>query len=410
MGIDTWGVDFGLFDADGNLMRNPVNYRDSRTVGMFEKVFDRVPKEEVFNYTGIQFMELNTLYQLMSLSLADSFQYRNAEKLLFSPDLLSYWLTGNMVAERTIASTSQFYDPKKGDWAYELLERLGLRTDLFPKLVDPGTVVGDTHGLPVVAVGGHDTACAFAAVPVKEGERCAFLSSGTWSLLGTELLEPVINEAALEANFTNEVGVCGTVRFLKNLTGLWILQELRRNWNEQDCDYSWAAMENMALQSQPFEFFIDPSDAVFGTPGDMPARIQDYCKRTGQAVPETHAQILRTAYEGLALLYADVYESLESVTGEQFDVLRIVGGGSKDRLLNQLASNATSRKVITGPIEATATGNLIMQMLAMGDIASLAEGREVIRNSFANETRVYEPQDSTLWSDALKRWRIVRKK
>ena len=410
MGIDTWGVDFGLFDADGNLMRNPVNYRDSRTVGMFEKVFDRVPKEEVFNYTGIQFMELNTLYQLMSLSLADSFQYRNAEKLLFSPDLLSYWLTGNMVAERTIASTSQFYDPKKGDWAYELLERLGLRTDLFPKLVDPGTVVGDTHGLPVVAVGGHDTACAFAAVPVKEGERCAFLSSGTWSLLGTELLEPVINEAALEANFTNEVGVCATVRFLKNLTGLWILQELRRNWNEQDCDYSWAAMENMALQSQPFEFFIDPSDAVFGTPGDMPARIQDYCKRTGQAVPETHAQILRTAYEGLALLYADVYESLESVTGEQFDVLRIVGGGSKDRLLNQLASNATSRKVITGPIEATATGNLIMQMLAMGDIASLAEGREVIRNSFANETRVYEPQDSTLWSDALKRWRIVRKK
>jgi len=410
MGIDTWGVDFGLVDADGNLMRNPVNYRDARTEGMFEKVFNRVPKKDVFDQTGIQFMELNTLYQLMSLSLEDSFQYRHAQKLLFSPDLLSYWLTGNMVAERTIASTSQFYNPETGTWAYDLLKRLGLRTDLFADLVDPGTVIGDTEGLPVVAVAGHDTACAFAAVPVEKGERCAFLSSGTWSLLGTELSEPVINDAALEANFTNEIGVCGTVRFLKNLTGLWVLQELRRNWNEQDCEYSWSAMENMALQSKPFEFFVDPSDAVFGTPGDMPARIQDYCKRTGQAVPETHAQILRTAYEGLALLYADVYKNLESLTGEKLDVLRIVGGGSKDKLLDQLAANAIGCTVITGPTEATATGNLIMQMLAMGDISSLDEGREVIRRSFANESETYLPQDTALWQDALEKWQVIRKK
>ncbi len=409
MGIDTWGVDFGLFDADGNLLRNPINYRDSRTNGMFDKVFERVPKAEVFAQTGVQFMELNTLYQLMSLSLEDSFQYRSAKKLLFSPDLLSYWLTGNRVAERTIASTSQFYNPVTKDWAYDLLEKLGIRSDLFAELVDPGTVIGDTDGLPVVAVGGHDTASAFAAVPVTEGEHCAFLSSGTWSLLGTELPEPVINDDVLAANFTNEAGVCGTIRFLKNLTGLWVLQELRRNWNEQDFDYSWAAMEHMALEARPFEFFVDPSDAVFSTPGDMPTRIQDYCERTGQGRPETHAQILRTAYEGLALLYADVYGDLEKLTERTLDTLRIVGGGCKDKLLNQLAANATGRTVVTGPIEATATGNLIMQMLAMGDIASLAEGREIIRNSFTADSKTYEPKSTEAWRDALGEWRdLVR--
>ncbi|VGO23021.1 rhamnulokinase [Pontiella sulfatireligans] len=405
MGIDTWGVDFGLFDADGNLLRNPVNYRDSRTAGMFEKVFERVPREEVFAQTGIQFMELNTLYQLMALSLEDSFQYRSATKLLFSPDLLSYWLTGNMVAERSIASTSQFYNPATKDWAYDLLEKLNIRTDLFADLVDPGTVIGDADGLPVVAVGGHDTASAFAAVPVKKGEHCAFLSSGTWSLLGTELTEPVINDASLAANFTNEVGVCDTVRFLKNLSGLWMIQELRRGWNEQDFDYSWAAMEHMALETEPFEFFIDPSDEVFLAPGDMAGRIQDYCERTGQARPQTHAQIIRAAYEGLALLYASVYESLEQLAGRTLDTLRIVGGGCKDTLLDQLAANATGRKVVTGPTEATATGNLIMQMLAMGDIQSLEEGREIIRNSFAEETREFEPQDSDAWQTALTKWR-----
>ncbi len=409
MGIDTWGVDFGLFDADGTLLRNPVNYRDSRTTGMFKKVFEKVPKDEVFAQTGVQFMEINTLYQLMALSLEDSFQYRSAKTLLFSPDLLGYWLTGNKVAERSIASTSQFYNPATQDWAYGLLEKLGIRSDLFAKLVDPGTVIGDTDGLPVVAVGGHDTASAFAAVPVVEGEHCAFLSSGTWSLLGTELPEPVINDEVLAANFTNEVGVCGTIRFLKNLTGLWILQELRRNWNEQDCDYSWAAMEHMALEAQPFEFFVDPSDEVFGTPGDMPTRIQDYCERTGQGCPETHAQILRAAYEGLALLYADVYGSLEALTGRTLDTLRIVGGGCKDKLLNQLAANATDRTVVTGPIEATATGNLNMQMLAMGDIASLDEGREIIRNSFAQESETYRPQDMAAWQDALEKWRTFKK-
>ena len=405
MGIDSWGVDFGLFDADGKLLHNPVHYRDSRTLGMFDKVFERVPKEEVFAQTGIQFMELNTLYQLMSLSLRDAFQYRSASRMLFAPDLLNYWLTGEMAANRTFASTSQFYNPVTGDWAYDMLEKLGIRTDLFAELVDPGTVLGETDGLPVVNVGSHDTASAFAAVPVTGDEQCAFLSSGTWSLLGTELSEPVINDASLEANFTNEVGVCNTIRFLKNLSGLWIIQELRRVWNEQDYNYSWAAMEHMAMEAKPFEFFIDPGDSVFSTPGDMAERIRNYCAQTGQNRPEKHAEILRAAYEGLAFLYADVFESLEGLSGRSLETLRIVGGGCQDHLLNQLAASATGRKVVTGPIEATAIGNLMVQMLAMGDIQSLDEGRAIVHNSFSDESKQYLPQDSDLWKSALSNWR-----
>lgn len=411
MGIDTWGIDFGLLDEDGRLLRNPVHYRDGRTAGMYETVFERVPKADVFAQTGIQFMEINTLYHMMALSLEDSFQYRHAARLLFAPDLLGYWLTGKMVAERTIASTSQFYNPVTGTWAVDLLERLGIRSDLFAELVDPGTVLGEHEGLKVIAVGGHDTASAFAAVPVRKGERSAFLSSGTWSLLGTELSEPIINDAALAANFTNEIGVCGTVRFLKNLSGLWMLQELRRVWNEEEaCGYTWPAMEHMALEAEPFRFFVDPSHEMFVAPGDMASRIRDYCGRTGQARPQTHAEILRAVYEGLALLYADALELLQSLTGRTIDTLRIVGGGCKDQLLDQLAANATGRRVVTGPVEATAIGNLIMQMLAMGDIQSLAEGRDLIAASFADDVRTFEPQETDAWVAARKRWSRFRAK
>ena len=407
MGIDTWGVDFGLIDADGNLLGNPVNYRDDRTVGMFEKVFDRVPKEEVFAQTGIQFMELNTLYQLMALSLSDSRQYQMADKLLFVPDLLNYWLTGNMKAERTFASTSQFYNPVTKEWAYDLLEKLGIRTDLFAELVDPGSVIGDVEGLPVLAVGSHDTASAFAAVPAAGGEQSAFLSSGTWSLLGTELADPVITEDALAANFTNEVGVCDTIRFLKNLSGLWILQELRRVWNEEGYDYSWKGMDKLAEEAEPLKYFFDPSDPVFATPGDMPSRIQAYCEETGQGRPEDHGAIIRATYENLALLYADTFHALEAISGKTFDVLRIVGGGSRNFALDQFAANATGRSVIAGPVEATAIGNLITQMLAMDDIQSLEEGRGVIRNSFAHEMKEFKPQDADVWCEALTAWRTI---
>jgi len=409
MGIDTWGVDFGLMDSDGKLLGNPVHYRDARVNGMFEKVFERVPKEEVFKQTGIQFMELNSLYQMMALTLEDSFQYKAADKVLFVPDLLNYWLTGNMTAERTFASTTQFYNPVTKDWAYDLLEKAGMRSDLFAKLVDPGDVVGDVDGLPVVAVGSHDTASAFAAVPVTVDEQSAFLSSGTWSLLGAELPEPVINDDVLAVNFTNEVGVCDTIRFLKNLSGLWIIQELRRVWAEQGHEYEWGEMAEMALLAKPFGFFIDPGDEVFVAPGDMAIRIQDYCDRTGQETPKTHGQILRTAYEGLALLYGDAYETLERLSGKSLETLRIVGGGCLNTTLNQFAADATGRKVVTGPIEATAIGNLVMQMLAMGDIESLDEGRSIIRNSFAEESETYEPMDVEEWKDAMEKWREIRK-
>ena len=407
MGIDTWGVDFGLLDADGRLLGNPVNYRDVRTAGMVEKVLEKVPKEEVFAQTGIQFMELNTLYQVMSLSLEDSVQYRTARTMRFSPDLLSYWLTGNRVTERTIASTSQFYNPVTKDWTYDLLEKLGIRTDLFADLVDPGTVIGTADGLPVVAVGSHDTASAFAAVPAAEGEQSAFLSSGTWSLLGTELSEPVISEDVLAANFTNEVGVCDTIRFLKNLTGLWLLQELRRVWNEEGYDYTWKGMDKLADDAEPLRYFFDPSDPVFATPGDMPGRIRDCCERLGQGHPESHGAVIRATYENLALLYADTCETLEKLCGKTFDALRIVGGGSKNFALDQFAANAVGRKVITGPVEATAIGNLITQMLAMGDIGSIPEGRAVIRDSFSDESSEYEPQDADRWKEALDQWRTV---
>lgn len=407
MGIDTWGVDFGLIDGQGKLLGNPVNYRDRRTNGMLEKVFSAVGKETVFNRTGIQFMQLNTLYQLYALAQAKDPQYLQADKLLFVPDLLNYWLTGKMAAERTFASTSQMYNPVTGDWAFDLLKKLNLRTDLFAPFADPGTVLGETNGLPVVNIGSHDTASAFAAVPVAAAEQAAFLSSGTWSLLGTELPDPVINEESLAANFTNEVGVCGTVRFLKNLSGLWILQELRRVWAEQGSDYSWAEMAEMASLAEPFGFFINPADEQFLAPGDMAARIREYCKQTGQPSPETHHQILRVVYEGLALLYADTYDTLEALSGRTLDELRIVGGGCQNRTLNQFAANATGRKVITGPVEATAIGNLITQMLAMGDIESLIEGRAIVAESFAEESCVFNPQDANDWKDALQKWKEV---
>jgi sugar (pentulose or hexulose) kinase len=407
MGIDTWGVDFGLIDSQGKLLGNPVNYRDARTDGMPAKVFDAVGKETVFEQTGIQFMQFNTLYQLYSLAQSKNVQYQQAAKLLFVPDLLNYWLTGKMATERTFASTSQMYNPVTKDWAFDLLKKLNIRTDLFAPFAEPGTVLGDYQGLPVVNVGSHDTASAFAAVPVVADEQCAFLSSGTWSLLGTELLGPVINDDVLSANFTNEIGVCDTVRFLKNLSGLWIMQELRRVWAEQGFDYTWEKMAEMALLSTPFEFFINPGDEVFMSPGDMPARIQDYCERTGQRRPLEHGQIMRAAYEGLALLYADTYGTLEKLSGKKMDFLRIVGGGCQNKTLSQFAADATGRKVVTSPIEATAIGNMIMQMLAMGDIASLDEGREIIRNSFAHESKTYMPQDVEVWREALTRWRTT---
>lgn len=402
LAIDTWGVDFGLLNAQGNLIENPVHYRDSRTNGMFDALFQKIPREKIFEQTGIQLMEINTLYQLYALAMQQDNAYEQAETLLFSPDLLTYWLTGKKIAERTIASTSQCYNPSTGTWAHELLDAAQIRHDLFGELTNPGTLIGSTDGISVIAGAGHDTACAFAAAPKQPHENAALLSSGTWSLLGCELKQPLINEEVLAHNFTNEVGVCDTIRFLKNLNGLWIIQELHRVWKEAGYTYTFSEMVKMAEIAQPFFAYINPSDESFFSPGDMHQRILDYCSKTDQPIPSDHGQVIRIAYEGLALMYAETLDELERLTSQSFDSIHIIGGGSRNQLLNQMTADATNRTVHSGPAEATAIGNCLVQMIALGDLPNLDAGRELVRASFGDEIYHYNPSDHEAWRSARK--------
>jgi len=413
LGVDTWGVDFGLLDRQGNLIGNPYHYRDSRTDGKVERAFEIVPRAEIFGQTGIQFMQLNSLFQLFAMAQQNSPVFDIAETLLFMPDLFNYWFTGRKTTEYTIASTSQAYNMQENRWATELLAKLGIPSRIFLDVIAPGTNLGpllphiaEEAGLkiavPVIAPGSHDTASAVAAVPVTGGARnFAYLSSGTWSLLGVELPAPVINEKSLAYNVTNEGGVQNTIRLLKNLGGLWLVQECRRVWAQQGHDYSFAQLADMAAAAPPFVALIDPDDALFLAPGDMAARIAEFCRRTGQTPPADHGSVIRVALESLALKYRWVLEKLEELMGQPVEVVHIVGGGTQNRLLNQFAANATGRRVVTGPIEATAIGNILLQMLAVGQISSLAEGRAIVQRSFPVET--YLPQDRQLWDDAYAR-------
>ncbi len=396
IGIDTWGVDFALLGGDGALADNPRHYRDARTHGVMPKVFAIVPRAEVFAQTGIQFMQINSLYQFYALKLAGSPALARAHKLLFMPDLLNYWLTGVARAEVTIASTSQFYDPRRKAWATDLLERLGLPTHILPEIVAPGTRLGplldsvaEAAGLgavPVYATGCHDTASAVAAVPA-EGSNWCYISSGTWSLMGAELDQPIIDEQVLEQNLTNEIGVAGKVRFLKNIAGLWLLQECRRAWALEGAEFTYDELVRLAGCAQPFRASIDPD--AFLEPGDMPRKIAERCRASGQAPPQTPGEFTRTILESLARRYRQVLESLETLAGRRFDAIHIVGGGSRNRLLNQLVANATGRTVIAGPSEATAIGNVLTQAIGAGELSGLAEAREVVRRSFAVE--MYRP-------------------
>lgn len=404
--IDTWGVDFGLIDKDGALLEEPVHYRDDRTSGLFEEAFKIVSKKEIYQKTGIQFMELNTLYQCLALKLQNDKNYLKSSNLIFSPDLLSYMLTGKIYAEKTIASTSQFYNPSTHSWDIDLLQRLGIRTDILPELVNSGTNVGFYKEIPVIAGAGHDTACAFAATPIESSTRSAILSSGTWSLFGCELEKPLINDEALNEDFTNEVGINNSIRFLKNMNGLWIIQELKRIWDKNGYSYSFSDMVTMAERATPFKFFINPAHEMFFSPGDMENRIKNFCNLTGQNSPTTHDEIVRAAYEGLAFLYADTFKSLMKITGIPFDNVHIVGGGSKNELLNQMAANSIGIPVISGPIEATAIGNILIQMIAMGEIGNIDYGRSLVKNSFKNEIEKYEPTEHGEWLKAKDKWKI----
>jgi rhamnulokinase len=416
IGVDTWGVDFGLFDEDGELLGNPFHYRDTRTEGMMEKVFEVVPRREVFAHTGIQFMQINTLYQLYSMVLSGAASLKHASTLLMTPDILNYWLTGKRVSEFSIASTSQCLNPRTNDWARELLKKLSIPTHIFPEIVMPGQKIGDlagdvmaevgsTRGLPVFAPATHDTGDAVAAVPA-EGDNWAYISSGTWSLMGMELHKPLINDDALNASFTNEGGVCGTYRFLKNIMGLWLVQECRRTWQKQGDDHGYGELMQMAQEADGFTSVVDPNTSVFLSPGDMPARIQQFCKETGQPVPESKGQIVRCALDSLALEYRITVESLDKLSGKRVENIHIVGGGTQNTLLNQLAADCTGRTIVTGPIEATAIGNVLTQAMGADVVSSLAEARSIVRNSF--DVVTYKPRENAALAKALALFRQVR--
>ena len=411
IGIDTWGVDFGLLGRGDVLLGFPYHYRDSRTDGMLEEAFRRLPQATIFEQSGCQFLQINTLYQLLSMAVHRSPLLDAAETFLMIPDLFNFWLTGQKVCEFTDATTTQFYDPRSSGWSREICTALNLPTEILPEVVQPGTQLGTLlpsvaaetglPEIPVIAPACHDTGSAVAAVPVYK-DNWAYISSGTWSLMGIEVPEPIITDQALALNFTNEGGVENTFRFLKNIMGLWLVQECRRTWAKAGDEMSYDEITQLAEDAKPFTALIDPDDDTFLPPGDMPARIVDYCKRTGQTPPSDAGEILRCALESLALKYRWVLEKLEVVGGNAIDVIHIVGGGAQNRILCQFTADATGTPVVAGPIEATAIGNIAVQAIASDLIGSISEAREVIGRSF--NVIAYESQDSQNWEEAYEQF------
>jgi rhamnulokinase len=401
VGVDSWGVDFGLLDADGRLLANPVHYRDRRTDGVMARALDVVPAEEVYRRTGVQFLPFNTVYQL--LAAADTAELRCAATLLLIPDLMTYWLTGVVGAELTNASTTQLFDPHAGRWATDLMERFGIRADLFPAIRPPGTLVGDVldevtaaTGLPapvrVVAVGSHDTASAVVAVPAA-GDRFAYISCGTWSLVGVELDRPVSTEDSRAANFTNEVGVDGTIRYLRNVMGLWLLQECQRTWREAGDAADLETLLAAAAARPEFRSVIDPDAAALLPPGDMPARIGEACRRLDQPVPADPPGMVRCVLDSLALAHRRALLDAQRLSGRAVDVVHIVGGGARNELLCQLTADACGLPVVAGPVEAGALGNALVQARALGAVGpDLDALRSVVRAT--QPIRRYEPRDN----------------
>ena len=408
MGIDTWGVDFGLLDQYGDLLGNPVHYRDKRTDDMLDLVFKKASKQEIYNSTGIQFMNFNTIFQLSYLAENRPELLSRAKSMLFMPDLLSYFLTGQKVQEYSISSTTQLFDPIHNDWAYPLIDKLGLPRHLFKKVTDAGTKVGTllpsianelgANEFDVFAVTGHDTAAAVAAIPAEKGSNYAYLSCGTWSLLGLELEKPLINDKTFKYNFTNEGGYVRKTRFLKNIIGLWLMQESKRQWEREGDTMSFKDIDNLTVKATPLKRFINPDYAPFSVPGNMPKRIAEYCVKTGQTPPQDKGEIARCITESLALKYRMSMELLEKIKGSSIDVLHIIGGGVQDKMLCQFTANATKKLVIAGPVEATAIGNIAVQLIANGEFKNIDEARIAIKNSFP--TDIYEPQDTNAWDEA----------
>lgn len=407
IGIDTWGVDFGLIDSEGKLMENPVHYRDARTVGLVDEAFKTMPKEKLYGITGIQFMELNTLFQLISLKKYRPWMLERADKMLFMPDLFDYMLTGKMCAEYSIASTSQLIDLDKRTWSKEILDAFGIKESIFAPLVQPGTVLGElskeiceecgVDPVPVISVCGHDTQSAITSVPCEDGDF-AFLSSGTWSLFGTELDKPIVNETSMNINITNEGGFDGSTGFLKNIIGLWLIQESRRQWKREGKEYSYADLEKLALAAEPFKCFIDPDAPEFVPHGNIPERVREFCRKTGQYVPETVGEIMRCIYESLAMKYRLTFEKLRECTERDYPVIHVIGGGTKDGLLCQMTANSCDRTVKAGPIEATVMGNVAVQLMSDGSVKNIGQARKIVAES--SELKTFEPKDTDKWAGA----------
>jgi rhamnulokinase len=402
IGLDAWGVDFALLDKHGSLLSNPFHYRDARTNGMLDEAFRRMPRALIFANTGIQFMQINTLYQLLAMSIQKSPLFDVAKTFVTIPDLFNYWLSGQITNEFTNATTTQCLDPMKRDWAKPVLDALNIPSHLFGPITDSGSLIGTllpniaeetgASGVQIVVPACHDTGSAVVAVP-SQNQDFAWLSSGTWSIMGAEVRQPSLDEKALQYNFTNEGGVFGTWRLSKNITGLWLVQECRREWN-----LSYDALTQLAAEAKPFLAVIDPDSDVFLHPGDIPEKIRAYCADTNQPVPQTQGEIVRVALESLAIKYRFVLERLEELIGKRLEPLHIIGGGTRNRLLNQFTADAIGRTVVTGPVEATAIGNILMQAITLGQLDSLGDARLLVRRSF--EIEEYHPRKQDGWEKA----------
>lgn len=414
IGIDTWGCDFGLLAKNGELLGMPHQYRDPRFEGMAEVMHGIMPEAEIYAKTGIKTNFYNSALHLLAEARKKSPALEHAGRLLFIPDLLAYWLTGRQAVERTVASTSQLLNARSGDWAWEVIDALGLPRTIFGEVIAPGTVLGPIrdevadfvgkHGIPVVATACHDTASAVAGIPMS-GEGSLWLSSGTWSIMGVESREAITTADALKRGFCNELGVNDSVRFLKNIGGLWLIQECKRQWELDGENLGFAEMATLASEAEAFTAFIDPDDATFASPGDMPDKIRAFCEKTGQPVPLEKGLILRVATESLALKYRTVYESIRKLTGREFKCLHAGGGGIQNELLSQATADALGIEVIAGPVEATSCGNVITQMIGTGFIPDFDAGRELIRRSF--DFRSFIPGNADQWESAYQRFKTI---
>lgn len=414
IGIDTWGVDFGLLDEHGVLLENAVHYRDDRTLGMQDEVFKAIPKDELYSLTGNQFENFNTVFQLYSLVQKRPWLLERADQMLLTPDLFNYFLTGEKKAEYTMVSTTQMMDAEHKVWSDKVLEALQIPSKILPEIVPSGTAVGNiqesiceelgVEPAKVIAVASHDTQSAVVAVPTEEKDFI-FISCGTWSLFGTELSAPIIGEKSLEYNVSNEGGYGDTTTFLKNIIGLWLAQESRRQWMREGDEYSFGELEQMALKAEPFQSFIDPDAPEFTPAGNIPRRIRAFCERTGQKVPETVGEIMCCINQSLALKYRYALEQIESCTGKHYPMIHMIGGGIQSKLLCQMTANANNRRVLAGPVEATALGNIAVQMMSLGLIKDVDEARKIIANS--EKTYEYMPQDQEKWEAAYKKFKTI---